>query len=350
MKRRWLLLCLWLLVISPLTAQVRWNAVLKQPADWFASTEAANIARNTLLYQHASGGWPKNVDMSVAPTAAQQSETSFSQPTIDNGATTTQLEFLARVHTARSDPKLQEAVERGLDYLLAAQSVSGGWPQYFPLRAGYYSHVTYNDNAMANVLGILRTTARGEMPFSWVDADRRIRAAAAVDRGITCIVRTQVVQDGQPTVWCAQHDESTLAPAWARNFEPPSLSGFESVSLVRILMQIEKPSPEIVAAIEGAVAWLSRHSISGLRIETSTTVEGERDRVTVADPAAPALWARFYELGTNRPIYIGRDRIIHYQHNQIERERRAGYNYLGNWPAELIGKSHPRWKAKLSLK
>jgi len=73
------------------------------------------------------------------------------------------------------------------------------------------------------------------------------------------------------------------------------------------------------------------------------------DRHTVADPTAPALWARFYELGTNRPIYVGRDKVIHYNFNEIEQERRAGYSYLGNYPAGLLEKDYPRWRAKNKL-
>ena len=63
----------------------------------------------------------------------------------------------------------------------------------------------------------------------------------------------------------------------------------------------EQPSPEIIAAVEGAVAWLAAVQISGLRVETSTGADGQRERLAVADPAAPPIWARFYELGTNRP-------------------------------------------------
>jgi PelA/Pel-15E family pectate lyase len=197
---------------------------------------------------------------------------------------------------------------------------------------------------MVNVLTVLRAVREAGSPFEQVDSGRRARAAAAIERGVSCILRTQIIQDGKLTVWCAQHDEATLAPAWARNFEPPSLSGHESVGIVRFLMKIEAPTPEIIAAIEAAVAWLRAHAISGLRIESSV-VDGKRDRLAVADAGASPLWARFYELGTNRPIYVGRDRVVRYNHNEIERERRASYAYLGSWPAELIDKTYPRWKA-----
>jgi PelA/Pel-15E family pectate lyase len=89
--------------------------------------------------------------------------------------------------------------------------------------------------------------------------------------------------------------------------------------------------------------------IHGLRADLSTGADGKRERLAVADPAAPPIWARFYELGTNRPLFLGRDSVFRYDHNEIERERRAGYVYLGDWPATLLAKEYPRWRKKHHL-
>lgn len=341
-----------LLALLPavMAGAVRWNEVNRQPAEWYGGEEARAIAASVAQYQHASGGWPKAVDMTVPPDAkyAALSENSRA-PTLDNGGTTTQLRFLAQVVTAGGDAAVRAAFERGFDYLLAAQYANGGWPQFFPRREGYYSHITYNDNATANVLAILRETVQRKAPFAFVDESRRAQAAAALDKAIACILRTQVKQNGKLTAWCAQHDEKTLEPAWARNFEPPSLSGGESVGLVKFLMGVEHPSPDIIAAIEGAAAWFEASKITGLRVENITGPDGKRDRRAVADPAAPPLWARFYELGTNRPLYLGRDRVFRYDFNEIEQERRAGYSYFTNAPADLLAKDYPRWRTKNKL-
>lgn len=334
-----------------LPGAVPWADILRQPPAWYAGAEARALAANIVRYQAPEGGWPKNMDMTAPPSSAflAGNQPDLRAPTIDNGATTTQLRFLARVVKAAGDAALRAAFERGFDYLLAAQYPNGGWPQYFPLRPGYYTHVTFNDDAMANVLEVLRDAARGKEPYTFVDEARRARAAAAVARGVDCILRAQVRQDGRPTAWCAQHDERTLAPAAARRFEPASLSGRESVGLVRFLMSLENPTPEIIAAVEGAVAWLRAVRIDGLRVEDFTGPDGARDRRAVADPAAPPLWARFYELGTNRPVFLGRDQAVHYDFNGIERERRTGYAYLGDWPAKLLERDHPRWRARHHL-
>ena len=201
-------------------AAVPWKEINRQPAAWYATADARALAASIVQYQTPEGGWPKNHDMTQPPTAEFLAETKFDHraPTIDNDATTTQLELIARVLTAGGDPALRPVFERGFDYLLAAQYDNGGWPQYFPLIKGYYTHITYNDDAMVNVVVVLRDAAAGEAPYALVVAARRARAAAAVERGLACILRTQVKQAGRLTAWCAQHDEHTFAPAPARKF------------------------------------------------------------------------------------------------------------------------------------
>jgi PelA/Pel-15E family pectate lyase len=337
-----------LATVAPGAAQIRWSAdVLRQKPDWYASAEARAMADSVLQYQSPQGAWPKNTNLAVVPRSAADSPAPEpgTANTIDNGATTTPMQFLALMVEATKEAKYRQAFERGMDYLLAAQYPNGGWPQFFPLREGYYSRITYNDHAIANVLTVLRDAAAGKPPYGFVDGARRARARAAVERGVDIILRTQVKQDGKLTAWCAQHDERTLAPAWGRTYEPPSLSGNETVGIVRFLMEIERPSPAIVAAVDGAVAWLRAVAIRGLRLDAFTDAAGARDRRVVADPAAGPLWARFYELGTNRPIFLGRDSIVRGRLDEIERERRAGYAYYGTWPATLIDRDYPRWRA-----
>jgi len=259
--------------------------------------------------------------------------------TIDNGATFTQLSFLARVVTAQHLERHRESFLKGLDYLLQAQYPNGGWPQFYPDLTGYYKHITYNDDAMIGVMKLLRDVADARPVYAFVDKERRERARSAVEKGIECILKTQVIVNGKRTVWCAQHDEVTLAPAAARTFEVASLSGGESVGIVRFLMSIEDPSPAVVEAIDAAVAWFEQSQLKGIK-----WVENGTDRVVVQDPNGGPIWARFYEIGSNRPIFAGRDGVVKYSVAEIEHERRIGYNWYVETPAKLIQKDYPAWK------
>jgi PelA/Pel-15E family pectate lyase len=307
-----------LLLALAAVVPIEWRDALKQPPAWYASDEAVRIADNLLLYQRDSGGWPKNIDMAavLAPEekAGLAGRKSVDDSTIDNGATYTQLAFLARVFEARRLPRHEQAFLKGVDYLLKAQYDNGGWPQYYPRLTGYYKHITFNDDAMVGVLTLLREVSAGQAPYAFVDEARRARARRAVDKGIDCILNTQVVVDGKRTVWCAQHDEVTLAPAPARTYELVSLSGYESVGIVRFLMAIPDPGEPVREAVRSAVEWFEKTRIDG----------------------TPPRWARFYEIGTNRPIFSGRDGVKKYDVAEIEEERRLHYRWYVTEPARLI--------------
>lgn len=337
-------------------ARIRWEACLRQPEMWYSGTEAARIADNLLLYQHPAGGWPKNIDMADELTATQRDYlkaiNSFDSSTIDNGATYTQLRYLANVYTAQKLQRFRDSFMGGFDYLLNAQYPNGGWPQFFPLRQGYYSHITFNDDAMIGSMKLLDDVSRKQPDFAFVDADRRTRAQKAVEKGIECILRCQIRVEGQLTAWCAQHDERDFSPAQARSYELPSLSGEESVGIIEFLMNRSTPSDEIKKAVQSAVAWFDMVRINGIReivVDDTLGPEG-KNRIVVRDARAPSLWARFYEIGTNKPFFCSRDGIKRDSISQISYERRNHYSWLGYWPQRLLEKDYPAWAAKHSLR
>jgi len=91
---------------------------LKKPEEWYGEEEAARIAGSILSYQSAAGGWPKNVDTTAEPYSGDRAKL---KGTFDNGATTDELRFLARVYQARKSPPYREALLRGLHHILKAQ-------------------------------------------------------------------------------------------------------------------------------------------------------------------------------------------------------------------------------------
>lgn len=338
----------------------KWIKCLDEKEEWFSGSEAIRIADNLLIYQHYNGGWEKNIDMAQELTETVKKKIilnkSKSGTTIDNNATYTQLRYLAKVYTAAKQERFREAFLKGFDYLLKAQYSNGGWPQFYPLIRGYYTHITFNDNAMIGVMNLFRDVAMKKSDFLFVDETRREKARLANQKGVECILRCQIKVNGRLKAWCAQHDEKTFAPAKARAYELISNSGFESVGIVQFLMNIEEPSAEIINSVQSAISWFNEVKLKGIKIQyvsAPTAVfkyySSDFDRITVTDSSAPDMWARFYEIQSDRPFFCNRNGIPVYQYSDIERERRTGYNWLGYWPAELLKSEYPKWVRRHNL-
>jgi PelA/Pel-15E family pectate lyase len=136
------------------------------------------------------------------------------------------------------------------------------------------------------------------------------------------------------------------SPAKARSYELPAISGSESVGIVRYLMALDNPDARIIQAVKGAADWLKNSKLVGIAAERKDdpALPKGYDRVVVKDPNAPPLWARFYDIETNRPMFVGRDGIVKNSLAEIEYERRNGYSYLGTYATKLLAEEYPTWK------
>ncbi|MGV3459801.1 MAG: pectate lyase [Flavobacterium sp.] len=328
-----------------------WKSITENKDEkWFATDEAAAIAENVLLYQRNIGGWPKNIQMQDKLTESEKQKLTAlkSSPkdcTTDNGATTQEMLFLSKMYKQRPEQKYKDAFEKGLEYLLEAQYKNGGWPQYYPLKKGYYTHITYNDDSMVRIMTVLKEVKDKSGYYAVTPCDKLVKKAeTAFNKGVECILKTQYRQNGVLTAWCAQHDEETLLPAKARAYELPSLSGKESAKITLLLMSIENPSPEVKAAVEAAVAWFEKTKINGIKIESVPSKEGSKpDKVVVESEGAEPLWARFMELEDNTPFFCDRDGVKKATMAEIGYERRSGYGWYSNEPKEVL-KKYSKWK------
>jgi PelA/Pel-15E family pectate lyase len=111
------------------------------------------------------------------------------------------------------------------------------------------------------------------------------------------------------------------------------------------------------ASVSAAVKWLEAVKLTGVRIDKVDAPKEEflrhtadYDKVVVQDPKAPPLWARHYEIGTNKPVFAGRDGVRKYAFAEIERERRTGTPWFGTWPAKLIAEEYPAWAKRVAAK
>ena len=81
-----------------------------------------------------------------------------------------------------------------------------------------------------------------------------------------------------------------MEPAWARRFEPPSITGGESFGVMQILLELYLAygEPRFLEPIPRALAWAKAAQLPDGRM------------------------ARFYELQTNRPLYFTKEYALTY--------------------------------------
>ena len=335
---------------------------LNKESTWYGEPEALRMADIVVSFQTPAGGWSKNLSFSehrrvlgeqFASGGGSSHLTEFDNDlprdfnwsyvgTFDNGATTTQLRFLAKV-IAAVNPKLGEvyraAFLHGLDYIFEAQNPNGGWPQVWPLEGEYHDAITFNDGAMINVLRLLRDVLQGSGEFTFVPQSTRKLAATSMQRGVECLLASQILVAGRRTVWCQQHDLLTLQPTSARNYEMPSQVGSESADILLFLMELPNPNAKIIIAVHSAAAWLEKTEMHDVAFQAT----GDEGRKLVPAKGAEPLWPRYSQIGADRPIFGDRDKTIRTDLSEISKERQNGYGWYSTKPIRALDK-YAEWK------
>ncbi len=320
----------------------------------YKPTQVREIVDNILLFQRANGGWPKDYDMTAVLTSEQRAKVlatrSNEDSSYDNGNLHSQVEYLARAFSQSNDPGWRKACERGFDFILTSQYSNGGFPQQFPRAKTFHAHITFNDGVMIGILKVLRQAAEADPHFRWLDPERRQRASEAVQKGMECMLNCQIRVNGELTGWCQQHDSVTFEARPARTFELASACPQETTDIVRYMMHLSEPNNKVLQSTDAAVAWLAKVQLEGIRIdkvaapqETFLRHTANFDIVVMPDANAKPIWARHYEIETNRPIFAGRDGVKRFSLSEVERERRTGSQWYGSWPTSLL-KAYPEWR------
>lgn len=228
--------------------------------------------------------------------------------TLDDNVTQACLRFLFRVDAALNfaDKQIHEAARFGLDSLVKAQYANGAWPQRyssFPPAGGhapkkasypdswprkwpgeiYKGYYTFNDNTLIDNMDCLLEAGRIYNEARYTDSALR---------GAEFILMAQMPEP-QPA-WAQQYD-ADMHPAWARLFEPPSITGGESQGIIKMLLVFYRETGKraYLDAAGPALRWLEKSVLPPVANPSEA-------RRKAREPAI----ARFFELKTNRPLYI----------------------------------------------
>lgn len=319
----------------------------------YSSSDIIGIADNILLFQKSNGGWPKNYDMQAILTEEQKSAILKSKDelntTFDNGATHSQLNYLSMVYSSTKIEKYKGAFLQGIEFVLSAQYKNGGWPQFYPDTSGYRKFITFNDGAMIGIMKLLQKIVTHSKEYSFIEDSLYGKIECAFEKGVECILDCQILEKGELTAWCQQHDNIDFHPQSARTFEPAAICNGESSAIVKFLMSIDNPGERITYSVASAVKWFESSKINGLRVKVIRAPKAdfmyhstEYDKVVVQDSDAPPIWTRFYELETHKPLFCNRDGKVVYSLNEVDRERRTGYAWYVYDPQEVLD-LYPAW-------
>jgi PelA/Pel-15E family pectate lyase len=256
--------------------------------------------------------------------------------TIDNDATVQEMRLLAvrykETTNASYKATFKTSFNKAVNFLLTMQRASGGLPQVWPKRNDYSDHITLNDNAMVRAMVTMMDIANKTSPFDSdiIDDATRSKMNGALEKAINYLLKAQIVNNGTPTVWCAQHDTANYAPRPARAYELESKSGSESAGVVWFLMNWPNQTEAIQKAVKSAIAWYKKTRVVGLYFNKKQGRFEERE--------GNVLWYRFYEVNNDNYFFCDRGGASTKTQDftRISEERRTGYQWAGDYGTALI--------------
>ena len=297
---------------------------------------------NMTTWQISNGGFYKAMaDSYKNPYAGGEksgwrSATGGDVGTIDNNATVQEMRLLAVRYKETTNSNYKSAFKssfnKAVNFLLTMQRASGGLPQVWPKRNDYSDHITLNDNAMIRAMVTMMDIANKTSPFDSdiIDDATRSKMNGALEKAIDYLLKAQIVNNGLPTVWCAQHDTANYQPRPARAYELESKSGNESAGVVWFLMNWPEQTEAIQKAVKGAIAWYKKTKVSGLVFS--------QKKGAFEEQAGKSLWYRFYEVNNDNYFFCDRDGASTKTQDftRISEERRTGYQWAGDYGTALL--------------
>jgi hypothetical protein len=258
-------------------------------------TYSERAAAAVIWGQHPSGGWHYFVDFDPSGIRKFYEEVAsqcrgweefyhyYGNATFDDDTTTGATRFLLRLYDVTLDPKYRPPLLQALDFVLRAQYPNGGWPQRYPLsyefphggHADYTSFHTFNDDVISNNIYLLLEAYEEQGREEYLKAARR---------GMDFFLVSQLPA---PQAGWAQQYDMDMKPAYARSYEPAAVCTHQTVQNIKDLQTFYRITGDrrYLEPVPKAIQWL-------------------QDSVVKSGISAGFTHAFYYELGTNKPLYI----------------------------------------------
>jgi 4-amino-4-deoxy-L-arabinose transferase-like glycosyltransferase len=262
--------------------------------------EAVSIGRAISCVQTPAGGW-LSTSRPAWRCVGGVPEQIEGFATFDDGTSASILYFafdlddaLAERHVP-SPPWLTAMIDKGLAFVVRTQDAHGGWPQQVGDDEGYHQLLTLNDDVTPGLIRLLLTAHQRY---------GRAEYLTAAERGGNFLLEAQ--GPSEQAAFAQQYSRS-LKPAGGRSFEPLAYSSLETAYAINALLDLYMATglEKYLDTARRAADWLSRSK------------------------SASGVWARFYEIGTNRPIYSDRHGTIAYDLSETPEALQESYRWRG---------------------
>ncbi len=263
---------------------------------------SVDAARALAWGQSKAGGWEHLAGVGHMKKGVEKPVREKGRCSFDDDMTQGALSFLMDLDQVVDEPWLKESVDTGLQFMIKAQFENGAWSQWYPFIGGYHDYYTFNDGAINDCIRLMLKAHTIYGKEEYLNSTRR---------GGDFIILSQLPP---PQAGWAQQYTHDLKPAWARTFEPPGVCTLVTANNIRTLVNLYlyTKDEKYLKPIPKAVDWLENSKI------------GDN------------LWARLYEIGTNKPIYGDREdgNKVHYDYDKISEYERKSYSWQGSFGIE----------------
>jgi arylsulfatase A-like enzyme len=148
----------------------------------------------------------------------------------------------------------------------------------------------------------------------------QVETQLALDQILAETFQTQVKRADTYLGWTSQCDDPLVTKT--------AISSPETVAIIKALGSIENPSELLIERIGAASDWLREVNISGY------IWDQEQGEFRV-DKAQEHLWAKWYEIETNRPVFFAKESKIYYKVSKLKNKLRQNYEWYGSWGCAL---------------